>query len=87
MPQGLECYRADGSLEFRADHRLGRIIKIITAYGGGSHTVTESYSGTLFAFASDGLNSRVWISGNTVSWTFWNYSNSNIYTEIFIGVL
>lgn len=86
MPQGIEVYNADGSLQFDIGSRLFRTLSFQTTTGAaGSVTISGATSqgtiraGAVLTDASDeAVPPAVSVSGNTVSWGAGGASKINI---------
>lgn len=75
MPQGLQVFNADGSLQFDLTSRLMRtLVGITTGTSNGSLGVPALVQGTaLIAMDVSGTNAdppTVTVAGTTVSWDF-----------------
>lgn len=86
MPQGIEIYNADGSLQFDITNRLFRTLSVQTTAGAaGSVTITgASAQGTISVAATatdtgdDAIDLAPTVSGDTISWGAGSASRLNI---------
>lgn len=91
MPQGLQVWNADGSLQIDTNTNLGRFLGTVETGGvNGSLDVPGFAQGTpwflvmLLGVASyNTFVPQVTIAGNTISW---NYTSGNFNALIYFGV-
>lgn len=81
MGAGIQCFNADGSLQFDSSNRLQRFggTQVITAGSSGSVTVPNAAEGTIW-YALLPANGSWYVPGITVSGATISWAPTTIYT-------
>lgn len=82
MPQGIQVFNTDGSLQFDTSSRVYRVLTVALAGGvSGSLTNTGLSTGTAIINVLPGVSGAipptVTVTGNTVSWSYTDSSSGS----------